>query len=157
MHRPGGLFPVRFPFPVNVPCTSPCLARFDHLGRVSARTSISNTASAQEQATWRVNGGAPLISQSATQNGAYDRQLTATVWSFTGSTNTVDASGSVTIPSTSGFASAFVANGYAQAIRGQLSCPSIPAVGIGRVSDYGTTQGGSQPLSLYLSIWSFLY
>ncbi|WP_207054310.1 hypothetical protein [Corallococcus macrosporus] len=157
VHRPGGVFPVRFPFPVKVPCTSPCQARFDHLGRVSGRTTISGVATAQERGAWRVNGGLPLINQSISANNAFDVTATSTTFSTTSSYNTVNTSGTVTVPSTSSFASAITTNGYAHAIRGELSCPSIPPVGIGRVSDYGTTQGNPQRLSLLFSVLDFLY
>ncbi|RKI60522.1 hypothetical protein D7X55_24335 [Corallococcus sp. AB049A] len=155
IHRPGGLFPVRFPFPVKVPCTSPCQARFDHMGRVSGRTTISGVATAREAGAWRVNGGSPIINQLITGNNAFDADAIAVSFSATGAYNTVSTSGQVTIPSTSSFASAITTNGYAQAIHGQLTCPQIPALAGRTVSDYGTTQGTAHQLSLYWSIVDF--
>ncbi|WP_223639652.1 hypothetical protein [Corallococcus sp. EGB] len=155
IHRPGGLFPVRFPFPVNVPCTSPCAARFDHLGRVSGRTTISGVATAQEQGAWRVNGGAPLINQTITQNNAFDRTATSTAFAFVSNYNAVNTTGTVTVPSTSGMASAITTNGHAQAIHGRLSCSSIPGLADAAVWDYGTTQGTPQQNSLRSSIQGF--
>ncbi|NOK13486.1 hypothetical protein [Corallococcus exercitus] len=140
-----------------VPCTSPCQARFEHMGRISGRTTVSGTATAQERGTWRVNGGLPLINQSISQNNAFDATALATTSSTTSSHNTVSTSGTVGVPSTSSFASAITTNGDAHALRGELSCPSIPPVGIGRVSDTGTPQDNAQRLSLRLSLLDFLY
>ncbi|NPC76394.1 hypothetical protein D7Y27_35120 [Corallococcus sp. AB004] len=155
IHGPGGWFPVRFPFPVSIPCTSPCQARFDHTGRVTGRTSISGVATAREAGTWRVNGGTPYINQLITGNNAFDADAIAVSFSNTSAYNTVSTSGQVTIPSTSTFASALVTNGYAQAIHGQLTCPQIPALAGRTVSDYGTTQGTSHQLSLFWFLQDF--
>ncbi|WP_434301589.1 hypothetical protein [Corallococcus exiguus] len=155
IYRPGGWFAVRFPFPVSIPCTSPCLARFDHTGRVTGRTSISGVATAREAGTWRVNGGTPYINQLITGNNAFDADAIAVSFSNTSAYNTVSTSGQVTIPSTSTFASALVTNGYAQAIHGQLTCPQIPALAGRTVSDYGTTQGTSHQLSLFWFLQDF--
>ncbi|MBN9681842.1 MULTISPECIES: hypothetical protein [unclassified Corallococcus] len=155
IHRPGGLFPVRFPFPIKVPCTSPCQARFDHMGRVTGRTTISGVASAREAGTWSVNGGAPYINQLITDNNAFDADSIAVSFSNTGAYNTVSTTGRVTVPSTSSMASAITTNGYAQAIHGQLTCPQIPALAGRTVSDYGTTQGTAHQLSLYWFIQDF--
>ncbi|AFE07674.1 hypothetical protein COCOR_07679 [Corallococcus coralloides DSM 2259] len=155
IYRPGGWFPVRFPFPVSIPCTSPCQARFDHTGRVTGRTTISGVATAREAGTWRVNGGTPYINQLITGNNAFDADAIAVSFSNTSAYNTVSTTGQVTIPSTSSFASAITTNGYAQAIHGQLTCPQIPALAGRTVSDYGTTQGTSHQLSLYWFLQDF--
>ncbi|WP_375742484.1 hypothetical protein NR800_25925 [Corallococcus interemptor] len=155
IYRPGGLFPVRFPFPVSVPCTSPCQARFDHMGRVTGRTTLSGVASAYEAGTWRVNGGSPYINQVITGNNAFDADAIAVSFSNTSAYNTVSTTGRVSVPSTSSYASAMTTNGHAQAIHGKLTCPQIPALAGRTVSDYGTTQGTSHQLSLYWFIQDF--
>lgn len=153
--RPGGWFPVPFPIFLSVPCTSPCNARFDHMGRVTGRTTISGVATAREQGSWRVNGGAPLINELITQNNAFDTGAIAVSFSNTGADNTVSTAGQVTVPTTSSMASAITTNGYAQAIHGQLSCPGIPALAGRTVSDHATTQGLDHQNSLLWSIQDF--
>lgn len=157
--HPGILIP--FPRPRLEPCISTCAARFDHQGRISgstfvAYTSPGSSASAREQATYRVDG-VPLMSLVANNGGAFNQATGTTVWSNIGSTGRVDSSGVVqAAKSFPYFSSASVANGHAISIHGQAKCPWGPN-GHAAVWTYGTSQGTPQTNVLRQSIQSFFW
>ncbi|MFP2902147.1 hypothetical protein [Corallococcus sp. 4LFB] len=78
-----------------------------------------------------------------------------TTSSNTSSSNTVSTAGRVTVSAFSSMASAITTNGYAQAIHGALSCPSLPSLPGKTVSDRDTTQGTAQLNSLDSSLQDF--
>ncbi|WP_375755218.1 hypothetical protein [Corallococcus exercitus] len=155
IHRPGGPVIVPFPRPFTLPCASPCQARFDHMARVTGRTTISGVATAREQGTWSVNGGSSIVNQLITQNNQFDADGVYTTYSNTSGYNTVSTTGRVTVSAFSSMASAITTNGYAQAIHGGLSCPSIPALPGLTITDLGTTQGTTHLNSLNSSLQDF--
>ncbi|QSQ13103.1 hypothetical protein [Myxococcus landrumensis] len=150
-----------FPRPRLVPCISTCAVRFDHQGRISgstfvAYTSPGSSASAREQATYRVDG-VPLMSLVANNGTAFNQATGTTVWSNIGSTGRVDSSGNVfAAKSFPYFSSASVANGHAISIHGQAKCPWGPN-GHAAVWTYGTSQGIPQTNVLRQSIQNFFW
>lgn len=157
--NPDGTFSaMHIVLPIYGACTSPCQARFDHLGRITGKTSINgdnrpgNRAVAEETGRYSVDGSY-LLNHTVTANGNFDNTATRTVYGY-GSTGRVESRGYLWVVGRWESASASVKGGNAMAIHATAACMNDPFKEVA-VWDFGTAISPEHETSLKDTIRNF--